>query len=169
LLLFGAIIQWFARYELLMQQIMAKVAGSDTAAIILLTAGLDFTGKRQALLDLMRHRAVPLDQYDRIYDYLTPPHTLTPLRNDIAHAAWIPGPVHDAIQPDWILRLPPSIKPWRSDAEGPSDKFIERDEDKNIYTLDDLGAVVETLAENHALFLDYLRKSGLFPEVTVEN
>jgi hypothetical protein len=60
LLLFGAIIQWFARHELLMQDIMATVAGSDTAAIMLLTRGLDFEGKRQALLDLLRHRAVPL-------------------------------------------------------------------------------------------------------------
>ena len=30
LLLFGKIIQWFARYELLMQEIMAVVAGSDS-------------------------------------------------------------------------------------------------------------------------------------------
>jgi hypothetical protein len=42
LLLFGTIIQWFARYELLMQEIMATVAESDTACIMLLTRGLDF-------------------------------------------------------------------------------------------------------------------------------
>src|SRR5580704_8878114 len=92
LLLFGTIIQWFARYELLMQEIMAAVTEADSGSVILLVRGLDFSGKRQALIDLLRHRTIPLDRYDEINRYLMVAHTLTPLRNDIAHSGWIPGP-----------------------------------------------------------------------------
>jgi hypothetical protein len=87
--MFGTIIQWFARYELLMRELMAAVASADPAAVMVLTRGLDFSDKQQALLDLLYHRAIPLDQYDRIGAYVMVPHTLTSLRNDIAHAAWI--------------------------------------------------------------------------------
>ncbi len=88
LLLFGTIIHWFAGYERLILEISATVAGSDYAAVMLLTRGLDFEGKRKALLDLLRHRAVPLDQYDRVCEYLKIPQGLTQLRNDIAHSTW---------------------------------------------------------------------------------
>ena len=44
LLLFGTVIQWFARYEWLMQEVMATVAESDAGSIMLLTRGLDFSG-----------------------------------------------------------------------------------------------------------------------------
>jgi hypothetical protein len=161
LLLFGTIIQWFARYELLMQEVMATVAGSDSASVMLLTSGLDFSGKRQALLTLLRHRAIPVDQFDRVYDYLLVPQTLTPLRNDIAHSAWIPGPSSNSIQPDWILRLPPSVKPLRDDLDAPSKSFVERDRDEATYTLDDLDEIVKNLAENHRRFSDYLHGVGL--------
>jgi len=153
LLLFGTIIHWFARYELLMQEVMAAVAGCDGASIMLLTRGLDFSGKRRALLDLLRHRKLPVDRFDRMSSYLMVPHTLTPLRNDIAHSVWIPGASGGAIQPNWILRLPRSIKPLHGD-DLP-------DEDSLGYSLEDLKETVETLAENYARFSDYLREIGL--------
>jgi hypothetical protein len=62
LLLFGTIVHWFARYELLMQQIMAVVLQVESGCILLLTRDLDFSEKRQALFDLLRHRKIPLDQ-----------------------------------------------------------------------------------------------------------
>ena len=157
LLLFGSIVQWFARYELLMQEIMATVAGSDSASIMLLTRGLDFTGKRRALFDLLRHRRFPLDQYDLIERYLMIPHTLTPLRNEIVHSTWVPGASSNSIQPDWILRLPASIRPFYGAA------FVEHQEDRIGYTLDDLGGAVERLAANYERFSDYLREVGLVP------
>lgn len=161
LLLFGTIIQWFARYELLMQEIMATVAGSDSACVMLLTRGLDFDGKRQALLDLLRHRVIPLDQFDRVNAFLIVPHTLTPLRNDIAHSAWISAPYPNSIQPDWILRLPPSVEPLRDNPNVPSGNLVERDEEKVAYSIDDLYEIVENLAANHARFSNYLHEVGL--------
>ena len=57
LVLFGAIIQWFARHEVLMQEIMATVSGADATSIKLLTSGLSFTEKRVALFNLLSHQA----------------------------------------------------------------------------------------------------------------
>lgn len=161
LLLFGLIVQWFARYELLIQGIMATVGGSDLAAVILLTRDLDFIGKRRALLELLRHWTIPLNQFDRISAYLMVPHTFTPLRNNIAHSAWISGSTPHSIQPDWILRPAPGIKPLHNDPGAPSDKFVESDQEQIVYTLDSLRETVETLAENFKSFSDYLHEVGL--------
>jgi hypothetical protein len=161
LLLFGAIIQWFARYELLLQEVMATVAGADSASVILLTRNLDFSGKRLALLDLMRHWTIPLDRFDRVSEYLMIPHTLTPLWNDITHSRWMPGASSSWIQPDWILRPPARVKALHYDPAAPSESFVERDEDRVAYTLDDLGEIVETLAANYERFSDYLHDVGL--------
>ena len=160
--LFGAIVQWFARYELLMQDVMATVAGSDAAAVMLLTRRLDFAAKRRALLDLLRHRPVPLDQFDRIRGHLIIPDNLTPLRNYIAHSAWKPGASATGVQPNWILRIPPSVKPSLGDSAA-SGFYVEDNEDRIEYTLNDLDQIVENLAENYALFLAYLREVDLIP------
>jgi hypothetical protein len=161
LLLFGTIIQWFARYELLMQEVMATVAESDTACIMLLTRGLDFRGKRRALLDLLRHRTIPLDQFDEIGKYLMIPHNLTPLRDDIAHTTWSANVSSSWIQPDWILQPAPSVKPVRKELGVHDVIFIERDEDKVGYTVDDLEQIAYNLGANHKRFSAYLRDSGL--------
>jgi hypothetical protein len=121
-----------------MQEVMATVAGSDTACIMLLTRGLDFGGKRRALFDLLRHRTVPLDQFDEIGKYLMIPHNLTRLRDDIAHTTWSANVSSRWIQPVWSLQPVPSIKPLREEIGMHAEKFIERNEDKIGYTVDDL-------------------------------
>jgi hypothetical protein len=158
--LFGTIVQEFARYELLMQDVMAMVAGADAAAVMLLTRSLDFAGKRRVLIDLLRHRPVPLDQFDRIRGYLVIPENLTPLRNDIAHSAWKPGASATGVQPNWIVRIPPSVRPSRGDPASP-ESYVEDNEDRIEYTLDNLAQIVESLAGNYALFLAYLREVDL--------
>jgi hypothetical protein len=155
LLLFGTIIHWFARYELLMQEIMASVAGCDSGSIIVLTSGLDFGAKRRVLFDLLRHRDIPLDRYDRINGYLMVPHTLTLIRNYIAHSVWISGSSSNWIQPDWVRRLPPSVKPFHGDG------LIETEQDRAAYSLGDLDETAESLASNYEDFSDYLREVGL--------
>jgi hypothetical protein len=162
LLLFGTIIHWFARYERLMLEISATVAGSDYAAMMLLTRGLDFEGKRKALLDLLRHRAVPLDQYDRVCEYLKIPHGLTRLRNDIAHSTWTSVRYSNWIQPDWILQPPPRVKAWRNDSAVSGGDSVE-DDDKVGYTIDDFDEIARTLSANHEGFVNYLREVRLIP------
>lgn len=161
LLLFGTVIQWFARYELLMQEVMATVIGSDAASVMILTRDLDFNGKRLTLLDLLRHREIPLDQYDKISAYLMIPYTLAPLRDEISHCAWIASQHPNSIQPDWILRLPTRIQSLHYDPNAPRDHFIECYQDKIAYSLDDLKEVVEKLAAGHERFSEYLREVGL--------
>jgi len=161
LMLFGTIIQLFARYELLMQEVMALVSGADPAAVMLLTRSLDFREKRRALLDLLFHWTVPVDQYDRISAFLLVPEELTPLRNDIAHAAWVSDQSSSWIQPDWILRPPASIKPLRDDPRVGGERFIERNDDKATYTLKGLEDIVNSLATNYELLTEYLQKVKL--------
>jgi hypothetical protein len=160
--LFGTIVQWFAHYELLVQDVMAAIAGADAAAIMLLTRRLDFAEKRRALLDLMRHRPIPMDQSDRIHDFLAIPDKLTGLRNDIAHSAWIPGAVATGVQPNWVLRIPSSVKPSRGDA-AIYGSYVEDPQEEVEYTLDDLSQIAATLAGNYALFLSYLQEKSLTP------
>jgi len=161
LLLFGTIIHWFARYELLMQNMMAAVARTDAASVMLLTRGLDFSGKLRALLDLLRHKTIPLDQFDRISELLMIPHTLTLLRNDIAHSGWIPHKIGNWIQPDWILHFPPSVKPLRADLNVPTPTFTELDQDKVGYSVDELSEVASRLAATYAQLSDYVREIHL--------
>ena len=163
LLVFGAIIQWFARYELLIQDVIATVAGAEPASIMLLTRNLDFGDKRLALLDLLRHCKFPLDRFDRINEYLMVPHGLMPLWKDIVHSAWVPGVSSSWIQPDWILHPAARVKPLHDDPAAPSENFVERDQDKVAYTLDDLSQIVQALAANHERFLEYLQDVGLIP------
>lgn len=162
--LFGAIIRWFARYEQLMLDLTAAVAGSDASAILILTRNLDFKDKRLALIDLLRHRAIPFDQYNQICDYLTVPNTFLSLRNDIAHSAWTQAPKPTSIQPVWIFRRQPGIKPLHGRPEDSSVDYIERDEDKLDYTLDDLDQTIATLASNYESFSAYLHANMLIGE-----
>lgn len=161
LLLFGTIIQWFARYERLMLEVAATVAGSDYASMMLLTSGLDFEGKRQALLHLLQHKTVPLDQYDHVRVYLGVPQALTRLRNDIAHATWMSVPYSNWIQPEWILRPPPRVKPLRNNPGASRDDFVEGEDDKIGYTIDDLDEVIRNLSVNHENFTNYLKEIRL--------
>jgi hypothetical protein len=162
LLLFGTIIHWFAHYERLMLEISATVAGSDYAAVMLLTRGLDFEGRRKALLDLLRHRAVPLDQYDRVREYLKIPHGLTQLRNDIAHSTWKSVRYSNWVQPDWILQPAPRVKAWRNDS-------FEDEDEKIGYTIDEFDEIAGTLSANHESFENYLREVHLIQSLPGES
>jgi hypothetical protein len=161
LTLFGTIVQWFARYELLMQEIMATVIGSDSAAAMLLTRDLTFSEKHQALLRLLRHRRVPLDRFDVVRAYLKVPHALSSLCDDIVHSAWVAGPSPNSIQPDWILQRPPTIKPMHKAADTRPEDFKEDEDDRVEYTLDELAEIAETLRENHESLFNYAREVGL--------
>lgn len=169
LLLFGTIIHWFARYERLMTEISAKVAGSNYAAVMLLTRGLEFEGKRKALLDLLRHREVPLDQYDRVCEYLKIPYGLVRLRNDIAHSTWTSVRYSNWIQPDWILQPPPRVKPWRNDSAVSGAASGADDDDKIGYTINDLDEIVGIISANYIGFMNYLREVHLIPLLPAES
>jgi hypothetical protein len=159
--LFGAIVHCYARYELLMQRIMAKAIGADGSAVILLTRTLTFLEKRLALLALLRHRRVPLDQIDAIRDYLKLPSRLRTLCDDISHSDWTAGAVVDSIQPAWVFNDPKTIKALHKTADTSADDFQEDDDDRTEYSLDDLAAIAERLAANYGAFEDFVREARL--------
>jgi len=159
--LFGAIVQWFARYEQLMRDVISSLTGADGTAVMLLTRRLDFGARREALLDLLRYRRVPLDQFDRIHAFLLVPHTHAQLLHDICHAGWAPGKPPGSLQPEWILNLPPTIAPLREVADQGGEASLLRDDGESAYSLDDLRAVVDVLASHHDALAAYLRQIGL--------
>lgn len=163
LLLFGTIIQWFARYESLMQEIMATVSGADATSIKLLTDGIGFAEKRRALLNLLRHRAVPFDQIEQIQSYLQVVRTFAQLRDDIAHSVWITGQPQNLIWPAWLTHGPlTAVKPLHDLGKHMED-FVEDKDDKVTYTLDDFADISESLATNYTGLREYAVGHGLAP------
>jgi len=160
-MLFGTLVHWFARYEVLLQQIIATVIGSHLADVMLLTKTLTLGEKRIALLNLLRHRTIPLDQFDAVYKYLTIPETFSLLVSDIKHSAWVTGRSSSSIQPDWILRPKPTIKPVHLGVDGRPDDLLEDYDDTVEYTLEQLTEAARTLGENYQRFTTYCSSVGL--------
>jgi hypothetical protein len=161
LMLFGTVTQSFAQHESLMQEIMAAVSGADVTSIRLLTRGLNFNQRRDALFNLLRHRAVPIDQIDQIRNYLQILQTYNALRHDIAHATWIDGKPKNSIRPLWLTHGPvAAIRPVH-DTDNDTKPFIEDDDDRATYTIDDLREIGVNLTTNCAEFRDYLVKVDL--------
>jgi len=157
---FGAIMHWFARHECLMLRVMAKASGADGASVMAMTKKLDFSQKRRALLNLLRHRGAPLDQIDAIRDYLKLPARLEPLRDDIAHCEWTQGENEDSVQPSWILRPLGTIKAVHDPAFVLGGGDYEDADDLAEYTPTELAQIAERLAENYASFHAYLEEVG---------
>lgn len=168
LMLFGTIVRWFARHEVLMQQIIATVIRSQLNDVMLLTKTLTRDEKRIALLGLLRHREIPLDQFDAVNKYLIVLETFSSLVSDIEHSAWIAGKASRSIQPDWILKPKPTIKPVHGEEDGRSPAFLEDYEDKVEYSLERLTGIVETLGENYQRFSAYCRSVGLLAQTEKE-
>jgi hypothetical protein len=161
LLLFGTIIQTFAAHELLIARLMAHVLKTQAGPMLLLMHNLSFEEKRKTLLDLCRHCGMPLDQYDRVNGYLSFLLPFTRLRFDIVHSVWSAAPSLDAIQPDWILNPPRRVKPLHAEAGSLPGDFVEDEEEKLAFSLDELKEIAKGLADNLAKFSRYLADTGL--------
>jgi hypothetical protein len=156
LLLFGRIVRAFARHETLMREIMAAVSGADVTSIRLLTARNDFVRLWEALLNLLRHRALPFSQIDQIRIWLEMPRNYSPLRDDIAHSLWVAGAPGNSIRPIWLTHGPiAAVRPVH-DIASDSKPFIADDADQVAYTLTDLAEINRNLEQNHAGFRTYL-------------
>ncbi len=159
LLLFGTIIQGFAQYEVLMQEIMAAVSGADLTSIKLLTVDIDFVAKRNALFRLLHHHAVPHDQVDQMRSYFQVADTFLPLRSDIAHSAWVQGRPQNSVWPLWLTHGPlQAVKPLHHDSAQPP---AAGDEDRATYSLDDLAEISRNIAASCAGLRAYAASLGL--------
>jgi hypothetical protein len=156
LTLFGAIIRSFARHEHLMLRLTASVAGCDTSALMILIRNQDFNDKKLALLDLLRHRATAMDRYDRICNFMATASSFLRLRNDIAHSPWTKALAPNAIQPVWIFRRQPGVKPMHGDPSEAAPRYVESDDDRIDYSLKDLETAVRTLTDNERDFTAFV-------------
>jgi hypothetical protein len=155
MLLFGTIVQWFARYERLMVEATARLAGVDSTSAALMTRELRFEEKRRAFLNILRYRKVPIDQYDRVCEYLRVPHALSALRDNIVHATWTAGRQANSVQPDWVLNAPANVQPSLGGVDA---EFIKGQDEKVGYTLDDLAEAARTLSLNYAALASYVKE-----------
>jgi hypothetical protein len=83
------------------------------------------------------------------------------LRDDIGHSNWTAGASKDSIQPAWIFNRAATIKALHRTSETDAADFMEDDDDRTEYTLDELAMIAESLADNHAAFHDYAIKTRL--------
>jgi hypothetical protein len=165
LLLFGAIVRSFAAHESLIQRIMAHILATQAGSIVLLTRFLTFEEKRKALLDLLRHHKVPLDQYDHVSTYLNVPLTFTRLRDDIVHSVWVAALPPNSIQPDWILKPVPRIRPAFVEAESSRGDYYGGEAEKLAYSFEELSEIAATLQSNLIGFSTYAAEAGLVDKV----
>jgi hypothetical protein len=157
---FGEIVQLFAEHELLLGRTVAHVLGTQAAPVLLLMQAMSFEEKRKALLDLMRHREIPLDHFDAVssfFGFLLP---FLPLRHNIVHATWSIASSDDMLQPAWILKLPPRVKPVIAKADEGQNSFVEDPEEKMGYSLAELSEIAAQLRSNLAALADYLVEIG---------
>jgi hypothetical protein len=161
---FGAIVQVFARHEALMDEAAATLSGASATAVKLLTASLGFTQKCAAMLSLMRHRGVPLAQYDRVLRFTDAPRTHAALHYDIVHSIWMRTESENVIAPRWLSHGPvESVKPFHNLGQDGC-IFQEWPEDIASYTLDDLNGIAQLLDRNGREFHAYLAENGLIAD-----
>lgn len=155
LMAFGAVIQWFARHEFLMQTAMAGITGMDLGPVAVLTAGLNYTAKRDALLSLIQATTVSEDKTQQIREYLDELHKYNALRNSIAHSLWVQGERANA------------IKPMRLVVRGGVVKLLGHAEGEQDFTAEELLQSASEIAGIYNRFLEFLIASKLIPESAV--
>ncbi len=153
LMAFGAVIQWFARHELLIQTTMAGIAGIDLGTAVVLTAGLSYAAKRDALLSLVNTTDLPDEIADTIRRYLDDLHRHNGLRNAIAHSMWVQG------------SRPGAIKPMRLIVRRGVGRPMGLAEDEPDHTVEDLLGRVADLAGLYHRFVEFLLARQLIKDV----
>jgi hypothetical protein len=148
---FGSIVQHFARHEYLMQSAMCMLLKlpKSLSNVALVTGGLGYTGKRDALLSLLRDVEIDDGQRERIRWFMGELHKHNQLRNHVAHSIWKAG------------TRPESIKPMGADARGGNAKFLGFDSAERDYLLEELIDIANELGGNFDKFRDFLDSVGL--------
>ena len=163
--MFGALVQRFAHHEALIDGVIATLSGASVASVKLLMASLDFVQKCDALLNLMRHRGIPVAQYDRVLRFTNAPRTHFDLFRDILHSTWAKSESQNVIYPKWLSHGPAeSVKPLHNVGTN-GGAFQEWPEDRTSYTLDDLDEISQLLVTNCEEFHMYPTEHALIGSV----
>lgn len=146
---FGAIVQWYARHEVLMQFVMAKISGSDPHAAIIMTMGLGAKAKGDALQVLIKEG--PKARSRAIRKYLARLKRHSAVRNAIAHQTWKTG------------RRPNAIKPLTLLVHGGSGKIFGLSDNERDYTVTDLWNIANETAWLYNFAVHYAVSRDLLP------
>ncbi|HLW93308.1 MAG TPA: hypothetical protein VKS78_18650 [Roseiarcus sp.] len=141
-----------------MSEIIATAADVDPNFAFIATREADFEGKRRTVLNVLRYRKVPIDKYDRVRMYLRIPHGLAGLLHDIIHSTWTSVSSSNWIQPDWVLDLPPAVRPSLGEVDA---EFIQSADEKVGYTIEDMSEALRSLSLNFNEFSDYVKELRL--------
>lgn len=148
---FGHIVHIFARLELIMQGIITRLGNADFALVIVLTAGLGYSGKRDALLSVLANTQGRDTEVETIKKFLGKFHKWNAVRNAVAHHSWKAG-----------VRLG-SIKPISIVVGGGSGKLKGQDPKEPDYTAEDLVEIGNELGQLYNDFVVYLDSVKLLP------
>jgi hypothetical protein len=154
--IFGAIIQYFARLELLMTSIVAQLLQISMTDSMIMMAGVGYAAKRAALLSILENHDVPLDRKTKIIKFLDEFHKHNNLRNNIAHNSWLEG------------RRPNSIKPGLVIVRGGKGRFIGVEDNEPDMTFEDFSVAMCELGNLYNAFLDYLEPIGLLTPIEAD-
>jgi hypothetical protein len=135
------------------QGIVCALLKAPLSNVALITAGLGCSGKRDALLSLLRDVPLPVDQIERLRWFLGELHKHNQLRNHIAHSMWTAG------------TRPHSIKPLGADARSGLAKFLGEEPTEKDWLLAELIDIADELGTNYDRFVDYLDSVGLMPRM----
>jgi len=159
--LFGRIVQSFARHEAMMEEVMAKVSGADPTSVKLMTSHLPFGWKRATMLNLLRHRGLPIDRVDEVQWLFEPAHTNLALRDDIAHSTWVPCEPEGLVRPTWLSSEPKVAAKPQHDIDGGGKSYIEDYDERFAYTLESLTEIADQMEESETKLHDYLASADL--------
>ncbi len=163
LTLFGAIVHAFACHEWEMLKIASAISGAPVFSIKLMTDRLDFSGKREGFINLLRQSNQPVERVDCILRHLVPPQTYARLCNDIVHSSWIPGDPAGLIFPAWLSHGSlKAIKPQQH-IGGDERNLVETFEDRRSYTIQDFEDIADLLHKNLIALRSYATSCRLEP------
>jgi hypothetical protein len=145
---FGAVVQCFARVELLMQAMMAALTGADLDAVMLMTSSLSYSARRDALLSLVDGVDMAEARRDGLKARLGRIQRDGKLRNWIAHSTWKPG------------TRPGSIKPFQVQSRGGKMTALGFDEAERDWTTAELIEIADDLGRAYNELAEYLHSEG---------
>jgi hypothetical protein len=151
--LFGGVIQSFARLEHLMQITMAATGKLDLAKTVILTTGLGYQAKRDALFSLLQGINFNPNHRAQIRTFLDEADKYNGVRNNISHATWVAG------------SRPKSKRPMYLKVKGGKGKPIGISASDPDWTKAELRTVVDRLALITNSYTSFLKSTGYFDNI----
>ena len=134
-----------------MQELLSALHEVHIAPMWLVTNGLQYAGKRDAVLASLRARNMPTADKEKIRWFLGEIHKHSDLRNRISHAIWVRGTRKN------------SIKPYQMKTRGGTLQYFGHLPSERDYTSPELKKIAHELSATLDRFSSYLEGAGYPP------